>query len=214
LNKRDYALAQTKALGHQVTLATAALSAGHGLRQLDFKMQCIIRFAARWASKHSSLFAILKKFWRAWNLRLVILMNFWRKRTGSGNGLRHDFVIGPQPHSDLFGRPARVYYCIRCKFSFLVCGSKVAVLNEDEVPITGEESLRRFNTFGEGPCPVLEAFVSATTARAEALRPPLRSKGDGPVGVAPVAPFHMPPWAGKPRPRLRLLTRVREDFVG
>jgi hypothetical protein len=100
--------------------------------------------------------------------------------------LRHDFAIGPQRHSDLFERPARVYYCVRCKFTFLVCGSKVAVLNEDEVPITGEDSLRGFNTFGEGPCPVLEAFVSAMTARAEALRPPLRSKGDGPVGVAPV----------------------------
>jgi len=142
-------------------------------------------------------------------------MNFWRKLTTLQNGLttrlRHDFVIGPQRHSDLFGRTARLYYCVRCKFSFLVCGSKVAVLNEDEVPITGEESLRRFNTFGEGPCPVLEAFVSAA-ARAEALRPPSRSKRDQPGGVAPVAPIHMPAWASRPRPSLRVLTRMRENF--
>jgi hypothetical protein len=106
-------------------------------------------------------------------------MNFWRKLTTSQNGrttrLRHDFVIGPQRHSDLFGRPARLYYCVRCKFSFLVCGSKVAVLDEDELPITGEESLRGFDTFGEGPCPVLEV-VSAAMAREETLRPPSRSR--------------------------------------
>ena len=127
-------------------------------------------------------------------------MNFWRKITSLQDGftttrLRHDFVIGPQRHSDLFGRAARLYYCVRCKSSFLVCGSKVAVLNEDEVPITGEESLRRFNTFGEGPCPVLEAFVSAAMARAEALRPPSRSKRDQPGSVAPVAPIQIPAWA-------------------
>jgi len=144
-------------------------------------------------------------------------MNFWRKLTTLQNGLttrlRHDFVIGPQRHSDLFGRTARLYYCVRCKFSFLVCGSKVAVLNEDEVPITGEESLRRFNTFGEGPCPVLEAFVAAAMARAEALRPSSRSKRDEPGSVPPVAPIHLPAWAARPRPSLRLLTRIREDFV-
>jgi hypothetical protein len=170
------------------------------------------------ARKNPGLSAILNDFFRVWNLRLGHIMNFWRKRASLQNGLmttrlRHDFVIGPQRHSDLFGRPARLYYCVRCKSSFLVCGSKVAVLDEDEVPITGEESLRRFNTFGEGPCPVLEAFVSAVTARAEALGPPSRSKYDEPGSVAPAAPIHMPPWTARPRPSLRLLTRIREDFV-
>jgi hypothetical protein len=143
-------------------------------------------------------------------------MNFWRKLTTSQNGLttrlRHDFVIGPQRHSDLFGRPARLYYCVRCKFSFLVCGSKVAVLDEDEVPITGEESLRRFNTFGEGPCPVLEAFVSAAMALEETLRPSSHSRRDEPGSVGPVAPIHIPAWSARPRPSLRLLTRMRENF--
>ena len=146
-------------------------------------------------------------------------MNIWRKLMSLQNGLtttrlRHDFVIGPQRHSDLFGRAARLYYCVRCKYSFLVCGSKVAVLDEDEVPITGEESLRRFNTFGEGPCPVLEAFVAATMAREETLRPPSRSKRDEPGSVAPVAPIHIPAWSARPRPSLRVLTRMRENFGG
>lgn len=145
-------------------------------------------------------------------------MNFWRRHTSLHNGLtttrlRHDFVIGPQRHSDLFGQAARLYYCVRCKSSFLVCGSKVAVLNEDQVPITGEESLRRFNAFGEGPCPVLEAFVSAAMVRAETLRPPSRSKRQEPDGVDPAAPLQTLPWTGRPRPSLRLLTRVREDFA-
>jgi hypothetical protein len=141
-------------------------------------------------------------------------MNFWRKRSSSQNGLRlrHDFVIGPQRHSHLFGRAARLYYCVRCKSSFLVCGSKVAVLDEDELPITGEESLRRFNTFGEGPCPVLEAFVSAVMARAEALRPPSRGKRVEPASLAPAALVRMPAWSARPRPSLRLLTRMRESF--
>jgi len=139
-------------------------------------------------------------------------MNLWRKRPSLQNGrttrLKHDFVIGTQRHSDLSGRAARLYYCIRCKWSFLVCGSKVAVLNEDERPIVGEESLRRFNTFEEGPCPVLEAFASAALASAESLRVPLRSRRDESGSLAP----HIPAWSARPRPSLRVITRMRENF--
>jgi hypothetical protein len=139
-------------------------------------------------------------------------MNLWRKRASLQDGLttrlRHDFVIGPQRYSDLFAHPARLYYCVRCKWSFLVCGSKVAVLNEDQSPVVGEESFRRFNTFAEGACPVLESFVSAAAARAEALRPPSVGKRDEPGSVAPM---QMPAWSGRPRPSLRVLTRMREN---
>jgi hypothetical protein len=142
-------------------------------------------------------------------------MNLWRKREKSlgqqATRLRHDFVVGPQRHSELFARPARLYYCVRCKWSFLVCGSKVAVLNEeespqDEIPIVGEESLRRFNTFAEGACPALEAFVSAALAGAESPRMPSRSERDEPRGVAPI---HVP---ARPRPPLRALARIRENL--
>jgi len=60
----------------------------------------------------------------------------------------------------------------------MVCRSTVAVLDDDGSPLAGDESLRRFNTLAEGPCPVLEAFVSATLAHAEALRPRSPSRRD------------------------------------
>jgi hypothetical protein len=130
-------------------------------------------------------------------------MTLWHKSGKSRDHqpipLRHDFVVGPQRHSDLFGRAARLYYCVRCKWSFLVCGSKVAVLDEDQSPITGEESLRRFNTFAEGACPVLEAFVSAALARAESSRVSSQSKRSQPDGAASI---HVPV---RPRPPLRVL---------
>src|ERR1700728_962164 len=114
-------------------------------------------------------------------------MNLWRKPANQQRAarLKHDFVIGPQRHNELFGRPARLYYCVRCKWSFMVCGSTVAVLDEDGSPVAGEESLRRFNTLAEGPCPVLEAFVSATLAASNALRPPVRKKRDEPGNPVP-----------------------------
>src|SRR5271169_4127947 len=120
-------------------------------------------------------------------------MNLWRKFANPQRTVRlkHDFVIGPQRPSDLFGRPARLYYCIRCKWSFMVCGSTVAVLDEDGTPVIGEESVRRFNSLGEGPCPVLEAFVSAAKADADAVRPQSRTKRDEPHNPAP---SHSPSW--------------------
>jgi len=145
-------------------------------------------------------------------------MNLWRKGEKSRNQqatrLRHNFIVGPQRHSELFGRPARLYYCVRCKWSFLVCGSRVAVLNEDEspqdeIPIVGEESLRRFNTFAQGACPALEAFVSTALVGAESLRMPSQSERDEPRGVASL---HMPIRPGRPRPLLRVLTRARENL--
>jgi hypothetical protein len=138
-------------------------------------------------------------------------MNLWRKSANPQRAprLKHDFVIGPQRQSDLFGRPARLYHCVRCKWSFLVCGSIVAVVDGDGKPVVGEESLRRFNTLGEGPCPVLEAFVSEAMAHASALRPPVRRKFDQPANPAP---GHGPSWSGWPRPPLRVLTRLRENL--
>jgi hypothetical protein len=78
--------------------------------------------------------------------------------------MRHDLVIGPLCDSVLFGRKARLYYCIRCKWSFLVCGGKVALLDEGGNPLAGDRSLGRFGTFKEGPCPVLEAFALESLA--------------------------------------------------
>jgi len=73
--------------------------------------------------------------------------------------MRHEFVIGPLCDSALFERKAKLYYCIQCKWSFLVCESKVEVLDEGGNPLAGDEISGRFGTFEEGPCPVLEALA-------------------------------------------------------
>jgi len=74
--------------------------------------------------------------------------------------LRHEFAIGPLRDHFLFKDKARQYYCIRCKWTFLVAGNKVAVLDEHGSPLTDDESTNRFGTFALGPCPVLEALTS------------------------------------------------------
>jgi hypothetical protein len=141
-------------------------------------------------------------------------MKLWRKREKSPAreiaSLRHDFVIGPQRYSEMFGRPARLYHCVRCKWSFMVGGSKVVVLDEHQKPIAGEESLRRFNSLGQGPCPVLEAFMSAAQATTHASRVMLQN-GQGEPG--PMAPLRIPALTARPRPSLRLLGRMRANFV-
>jgi hypothetical protein len=152
------------------------------------------------------------------NLRITRFMKLWWKREKSPAretaSLRHDFVIGPQRYSELFGRPARLYYCVRCKWSFLVGGSKVVVLDEHQKPIVGEESLRRFNSLAQGPCPVLEAFMSAALATAQASRVTLQN-GQQNAQDEPgrMVPFRIPARTARPRPVLRLLGRMRANFV-
>jgi hypothetical protein len=138
-------------------------------------------------------------------------MNLWRKLATPQRTvpLKHDFLVGPQRHNELFGRAARLYNCMRCKWSFMVCGSTVAVLDEDGSPVVGEESLRRFNTFAQGPCPVLEAFVSATLVATDALHPPARRTLDELVNPTP---SHIPAWAHRRRPLLHVRSRVREGL--
>jgi hypothetical protein len=137
-------------------------------------------------------------------------MNLWRKRATSPPTarLKHTFMIGPQRHSDLFGGPARLYDCIRCKWRFLVCGRTVVVLDEHEMPMAGEESLRRFHSFAEGPCPALEALVSAPPVQAGAGSPPPRSEGDAPLNPA----LRRLAWPARSRPLPGTLTRARERF--
>ena len=122
---------------------------------------------------------------------------------------RHQFVIGPLCDVSLPSRKARLYYCRLCKWSFLVCGSKVAVLDEDGKPLAGEESFRRFSTFEEGPCPVLEAFASVAVADAGQSRFSFRRKYNE---LSNLASRHLPARPVRPGPLLRVLTRLREDL--
>src|SRR6516165_10006336 len=90
-------------------------------------------------------------------------MKIWETRVdteGRDRSVRHEFVIGPQFNSPLFTGKARLYYCVRCKWNFLVSRDGVAVLDERGNPLTGSESSDRFNTFEDGPCPVFKALVA------------------------------------------------------
>src|SRR5271167_4567330 len=122
---------------------------------------------------------------------------------------RHAFVIGPLCDSNLSSRKARLYYCRLCKWTFLVCGSQVAVLDEGGEPLVGAESLSRFSTFEEGPCPSLEAFASAALSDTEKPRLSLRRKYDERSNMAP---SHVPTRPDRPQPLLRVLMRMRENL--
>jgi hypothetical protein len=122
---------------------------------------------------------------------------------------RHDFVIGPLCNTTLSDRKGRLYYCRLCNWSFLVCGSKVAVLDENGNPLVGVESLDRFRTFEEGPCPVLETFASAALANLDKSRLSLWRKTDERSSMAPRV---IPIGPARPRPLFRVYSRLREDL--
>jgi hypothetical protein len=75
------------------------------------------------------------------------------------NNLRHHFVIGPLCDSYLFNRRARLYYCTRCRWSFLVAGNSAVVVDEDGRPLGGDEAAKRFRSFENGPCPILHGLA-------------------------------------------------------
>jgi hypothetical protein len=122
---------------------------------------------------------------------------------------RHEFVIGPLCDSNLASPKARLYYCMRCKWSFLVSGSKVAMRDEDGEPLADEESFRRFRTFEEGPCPVLEAFAALALAAMDESPLSFRRKYNESDDLAP---RHFSAWLGRPRPLFRVFSRLREGL--
>ena len=139
-------------------------------------------------------------------------MSLWKSRSTPlerPRDLRHQFVIGPLCNNSLSSDKARLYYCLKCKWMFLVCGRNVAVLDECGEPIVVEESLRRFHTFEEGPCPVLKSFAAAAAAVAANPLPLLRRTSDECVDLAS---SYISPRPRRIRPVLRVLTGLREDL--
>src|SRR5215472_10291790 len=134
-------------------------------------------------------------------------MNFWVNRFKSlgrrPTGTRHAFVIGPLCKSAIFQQKARLYNCVRCKWSFFVCGGKVVVLDEDGGPLGGDGSRRRFTTFEKGPCPVLEAFVSAASFNTGPLEPQFRKECD--VEPGNLVSSHLRVRFDRPRLALRVV---------
>jgi hypothetical protein len=146
-------------------------------------------------------------------IALLIGMNLWGTSAAGSErhrvNLRHEFVIGPLRESDLFSSKGRLYYCTHCRWSFLVCGDKVAVLDEDGSLLAGPRSTSRFATFEEGPCPVLEAFESVALAAVYKSRASVRSESDG---CREPASSNFPIKPERPRPLLRVLDGMRENL--
>jgi hypothetical protein len=122
---------------------------------------------------------------------------------------RHEFVIGPLTDSPLFGRKARRYYCIRCNWQFLVSEKRVVVLGEDGAPLNRIDSVGRFDTFEEGPCPALAELRSRDPIKAYIVNLEPRRKPDERRSVV-TSNFH--PWTSRPWPLLRVFSRLREGL--
>jgi hypothetical protein len=92
--------------------------------------------------------------------------------------LRHNFAIGPLCDSYLFNGQARLYYCTRCRWSFLVSNNAVAVIDDEGRPLAGEEAKALFRSFENGPCPVLQGLAFETGSIATASLP-VNGNGNG-----------------------------------
>lgn len=134
--------------------------------------------------------------------------NFFRPERRD-RSLRHDFAIGPLCDSPLFRRKARLYYCIRCDWRFLVCDSRVVVLDEDGHPIVGTDSSNRFDTFTEGPCPALAAFEARYPIKAYIVNLEPRRQFDE---RRTVATSNIPFGSIWPWPLFRVFSRLREGL--
>lgn len=124
-------------------------------------------------------------------------------------GLRHEFVIGPLCDTALFRHKARLYYCIRCRWHFLVCEKKVVVLDEDRRPMAGPDSSARFDTFAEGPCPALTELESKYPIKAYIVYLKSGRKSDE---RSTVVAGDIPVGASRPRPLFRVFSRLRENL--
>ena len=69
--------------------------------------------------------------------------------------MRHNFTIWALAKSGSSRRRLHLYYCVRCKWAFLVDDESVSVtpLDQDGNPLRAPEAGKRLATFGVGPCP-------------------------------------------------------------
>jgi len=68
--------------------------------------------------------------------------------------MRHNFTIWALEKSGTSRRHLHLYYCVRCKWAFLVddYSASVTPLDQDGNPLRAPEAGRRLATFGVGPC--------------------------------------------------------------
>lgn len=122
---------------------------------------------------------------------------------------RHEFLIGPWSSIPIVSGHSRVYYCIRCKWSFLVCENRIAALDGDGVALGGKESLKRFDTFADGPCPALAAPNAAGPNPGDIRAVlPRRNRYES----RHFAPSHLSAWTMRARSLLRVSSGLRENL--
>jgi hypothetical protein len=146
------------------------------------------------------------------NLAITPYVNLfgYESRAESDLSLRHEFVIGPLRHHYLFKHDARHYYCIRCKWTFLICGTEVVVLDDNGSPLADDEGTRRFKTFQGGPCPVLEALVAQFFGSTSSSITTESGRNSNEYGN--LAPGNVHSRVGGFGPLLRIFDRLRGDL--
>ena len=84
---------------------------------------------------------------------MIRMRNRESSTTGSFHSqLSHSYAISPAGPNDPFEGRGQRYTCVRCKHAFVVQGRKIVVLNDRDVPMTGNAALERLATFAAGPC--------------------------------------------------------------
>jgi hypothetical protein len=140
-------------------------------------------------------------------------MKLWETHTSRPQphapSLRHEFVIGPLCDSELFPRKARLYYCIRCKWHFLVCEKTVVVLDGYGHPMAGPDSSTRFDTFAEGPCPALAELETQYPNEAYIVNLKTRRNSDE---RSTLATGNFSVGSGRPWHLFRVFSRLRENL--
>ena len=85
------------------------------------------------------------------------------------------------------------------------------MLDERGKPLIGSESSVRFDTFEEGPCPVLKALTSDVPSETDTESAAIAPWRNG-YELGNLAPSNIRFGPGRPQPLLRVFTRLREDL--
>jgi hypothetical protein len=90
--------------------------------------------------------------------------------------MRHNFAIERLGRPERFKPQRYTYFCIHCRWSFLVEGWKACALDESRQPLSEPENGERVATFAVGPCPAappeyvpLSGGICATTAQQKSI---------------------------------------------
>ena len=105
--------------------------------------------------------------------------NLFGSRQGSltRHGDGHELVIGPLCDDSLFSRKARLYFCMKCKQRFLVCGDRYALLDRRGNVMATIAAQDRSDSLEQALCPARDLKQPTPPVKAFIvhLRPPGRT---------------------------------------